>query len=233
MWARSSQLPAAALAVALAAGCTGQTPAAAPTTPPDRPAAEAPGPTAPHRSKAARNPEPKPFVVKLQTVRLLSTDNSRLFNAASPKENRAAARKAAAAATRRLRAYLNAQFVRKQTRFTRRPVDRLLGKAAGRKLTNRQRRALGVLDVKATRVRPRRRVPVTARVLMANGRPITLTLSYRARISFAASGGRAGSVIQRASILFAHRDRGWRTDAVDASLSVRRPAAKRRNRRGA
>lgn len=166
-------------------------------------------------------PQPKPFRVAVVSARGQPVDSSNLYGR-RPRPRRRVVKHAARGAARVLERYLNAQFVRSGSRFTHRPLRKLLSHQARKELRKSDRAALGVAKLK---VRGGRRgaAKVRAVVLHRGTKPYAVTLRYRAKIKLIVR-KKPQALVQRGSMVFARTRQGWRADMVDVRLSLPRPA---------
>jgi hypothetical protein len=159
-----------------------------------------------------------PFDVEVDVADVASMDNDVLFG-----RETAVPRDAVDRATRQVgevvRRYLDAEFVTAETRFSDRPLAGLLSRRALHALTDDALAGLGVLEVAMEQVEAE---PVTARarVLTSGSDVVTMTVRYAARATVTSTDGDTAPLRQRATMVFAHEDDGWRAVAVDAVLDL-------------
>jgi hypothetical protein len=159
-----------------------------------------------------------PFDVEVDVADVASMDNDVLFG-----RETAVPRDAVDRATRQVgevvRRYLDAEFVTAETRFSDRPLAGLLSRRALHALTDDALAGLGVLEVAMEQVEAE---PVTARarVLTSGSDVVTMTVRYEARATVTSTDGDTAPLRQRATMVFAHEDDGWRAVAVDAVLDL-------------
>jgi hypothetical protein len=172
-------------------------------------------------SRAPGRPETAPsvpFDVEVDVADVASMDNDVLFG-----RETAVPRDAVDRATRQVgevvRRYLDAEFVTAETRFSDRPLAGLLSRRALHALTDDALAGLGVLEVAMEQVEAE---PVTARarVLTSGSDVVTMTVRYEARATVTSTDGDTAPLRQRATMVFAHEDDGWRAVAVDAVLDL-------------
>ena len=170
-----------------------------------------PEPTA---SPAAPVPQPEPFAVRLRAVGVQEMGNGWIYRR-RPGNTTRGARRHARAAVRELNRFLDAALVDPATRFTDRPVNRLLTRDAEAALNRRGRRALAVgappiMGGRSGKARAR------AVVLYDGKRAHAVTLSYRARLNVLVPGAdKAQPLRQRGVMVFVPTRAGWRADLVD------------------
>jgi hypothetical protein len=163
--------------------------------------------------------QPEPFAVKLRGIGVREMDNRWLFRGKMGNTRRGAA-KPARRAVAELRRYLNGALVTPGTRFTARPMRRLLTKPAEQLLRPRDRRALGVGV--ADYAGGRSRVVKARAVVLYDGRKAhAVTVTYRARLDVLLEGERRRRPLhQRGVMVFVPTAAGWRADMVEVRLRL-------------
>lgn len=168
-------------------------------------------------SPKPRAPRPEPFRVKLAKVEGQSLRSSNLFGR-GPDNRPKAAKKAAKKATGALQRYLNAAFVNEKSRFTAKPIKRLLTTKAFDQLPRRQRKALGLKGPAYDGARTRKARAV-ATVLHLGDRVHGVTLEYTASMKIIRKGvGRP--LHQTGTMVFVRGPQGWRADSIDVRLTL-------------
>lgn len=189
-------------------------------------AAPAPAEVTPFASPAPEKvAQPRPFKVKIVKARGVRTVSSNLYGRRAPAEPKVV-KSAAANAGRTLERYLNAEFVNKRSRFTAKPVRKLLTPQAYKSLRKSQRAALGVASLKVlggTNGKARAR----AIVMHRGGTAYAVTMKYRATIKLILD-TKPRPLVQTGTIVFTRGNRGWRGDMVEINLS--RPTPPKRNK---
>lgn len=161
----------------------------------------------------------QPFSLRVENIRLVGMDNAGLLGRAGTPVDNDAAETAVRGARDRLRAFLNAQLVDENSRFSAEPIDRLLTGAARALISADDRAALGELDlsVERTITGP---AAASATALMHGGAPHAVTLAYTALLTVVADDESSSSMKQTGTITFVPTDDGWRAEAVDVSLEM-------------
>ena len=180
------------------------------------------GPTAPTDPGApaepATPPAALPIAVEVDATDVESMDNDRLFGQ-DPQIPDGVAESATREVSKVLETYLNAQFVTPGTRFSQRPLDGLLSRAASAALSRDVRAGLGALGISVWQVEGE---PVTAQasVLTRGDRAAIVTVQYDLRAQVHHSAGDPVPLRQEATMVFVPQDGDWRVDAVDAVLDL-------------
>lgn len=166
-----------------------------------------------------------PFDVVVDVADVASMDNDVLFGRETASPPRDAVDRATRQVGEVVRRYLDAEFVTAETRFSDRPLAGLVSRRALDALTDDDVLAgLGVLEVAAEQVEAE---PVTARarVLTSGSDVVVMTVRYEARATVMLTDGDTAPLHQRATMVFASEDGGWRAEAVDAVLDLQLAAA--------
>lgn len=211
---------AAGLFLAVRALSSPSAPIAAPTASPTVTSTPSPEP----RQAAVR--QPKRFQVRIRAVRGMALDSSNMYGRRPDvrvKNIRLSVRRAA----RALERYLNTQFVAPKTRQTARPIRALLSGDAQKRLTPRDRRALGMGKPRITGGRTIA-ANTTAVALYEGTRAYAVTLRYTARMDVVLPNGTTQRLSQSGTMVLQPTKAGpWRADMVDVSLA-RRPAPQKK-----
>lgn len=196
-------------AVALAA-CTGAEPAASP----DRPETGSPAPTqTPSITPAV------PFDLTVDDITVVGLSNAEIRGAAAPQPDEGAAVRAVAGARDALAAFLDAQFVAADTRFSAAPIDHLLSARAVGAVSEQDRAGLGqvALPVARTVTGP---ASAQAHVLLHGDQVDAVTLTYDALLTIILSDDTAAPGTLSGAMTFVPTDEGWRADAVEATSDL-------------
>jgi hypothetical protein len=186
--------------------------------PPPVTAEPSPSPTA----TAAPRVQPEPFDVTLRAVGVQEMGNGWIYRRRSGNTRKGAA-KHARAAVAELNRYLDDALVDPATRFTRRPVNRLLTRRAQQELNRRGRRALGV---GAPQILGGRTGKATARaiVLYDGKKAHAVTVTYRARMNVSVAGARKRQPLEQDGVMmFVPTRAGWRAEMVDVRTRLPQP----------
>ena len=164
--------------------------------------------------------QPKRFKVRIRAVRGLALDSSNMYGRRPDvrvKNIRLSVRRAA----RALERYLNTQFVAPKTRQTARPIRALLSGDAQKRLTPRDRRALGMGRPRITGGRTIA-ANTTAVALYEGTQAYAVTLRYTARMDVVLPNGETQRLSQSGTMVLQPTKAGpWRADMVDVSLARR------------
>ena len=188
--------------------------AVAPSTSPSVAATPSAAPT------AAAVAQPRPFKVRIRAVRGEVMDSSNMYGR-RPDVRARNIRMSVRRAARALERYLNTQFVGPTTRQSARPIRALLSGDAQKRLTPRDRRALGMGK---PRIDGGRTIAANAVAvaLYEGSRPYAVALRYTARMQVVVAGGQKQRLAQSGTmVLRPTADGPWRADMVDVSLSLR------------
>jgi hypothetical protein len=187
-----------------------------------------PSPTAQATATASPTPaprvQPEPFDVTLRGVGVQEMGNGSIYRRRSGNTRKGATRHAKAAVAE-LNRYLDAALVDATTRFTDRPVDRLLTKRASSELGRRGRRALAVGAPPILGGRTRK---ATARaVVLYDGTDAhAVTVTYRARMDVSVLGARRRQPLQQEGVMvFVPTRTGWRAEMVDVRTRLPKAVA--------
>ena len=167
--------------------------------------------------------QPERFKVSLRKVGVQTMGNGWIFRQ-RPGNTKRGARKPAKAAIAELQRYLDAALVDPDTRFSQRPVNRLLTRSAEQQLDRSGRRAMGV---GAPRISGGRTGKAVARaiVLYDGKRAHAVTVTYRARLNVTVAGATTRQPLrQRGVMVFVPTKAGWRADMVDVRTQLPRRA---------
>lgn len=190
--------------------------------------AAAPSPTASAEPREPKVVQPRPFKVRIRSVRGEVLDSSNMYGRRPDvrvKNIRLSTRRAA----RALERYLNTQFVARKTRQSRGPMRALLSGEAQRQLTPRDRKALGL---GGPRIAGGRSIAAnaTAVALYEGTQAYAVTLRYTARMNVDLASGKAKRLSQSGVMVLRPTRAGpWRADMVDVSLTWRPAPQKKRN----
>lgn len=215
---RPSLLLAACLLVLLPA-CTGGTqdePERTVTGAGDRGAGDAGD--APAESPTPTEPPPQPLRVQVTDIHILDMDNASILGTGPTRVDNQAVLEATRGAADALEAYLNAQFIDPDSRFSAAPVTGLLTGPAQAALTDADRAGLGEANVWAERTSGE---PVAAQAtVLAHGATVhQVRLGYEARVRVRAPGqARGRTLVQHGDIVFVPREHGWFAQAADVTL---------------
>ena len=163
--------------------------------------------------------QPEPFEVRLTGTKSQRMANARIYGRASDDGRSRAAVRASRAVVAELTRYLNAAFVREETRFTVRPAQRLLSWRAEEVLPRRQRRALGADGPQIAGGRTGRARARTV-VLHLGSEIVAVTVRYQARMKIDTADGGRGRLRQRGEMVFVPVKGGWRAEMVDVTLRL-------------
>lgn len=158
------------------------------------------------------------FSVGVREVATHHTDSAGLFGRPETGPDPARVSAAVDAAVATLQAYLDAQFLDPDTRFSGDPLRVLLRGEAQQVLTDDGRRALGVLDVAvaSTKAGP---ASTAASVVVAPDQSVrSVTLRYRAQVVLVAPDGTATPLTQEGDLVMTERDGTWAAAAADVRL---------------
>lgn len=201
----------AALCAAALGACTG----AEQPEPPERSQAvestPSPSPTPP--------PPAEPFDLVVHDITLVGLSNAEIRGTPGPPTDHGAAERAVAGARDALAAFLDAQFVAQDTRFSAAPIDRLLSPRALGVLSEQDRAGLGqvALPVARTVTGP---ASTRAHVLVHGAEVDAVTLTYDAALTVVLSGDRAAPATLSGAMTFVPTPEGWRVDAVEATSDL-------------
>jgi len=159
-----------------------------------------------------------PFDVTVEISDVASMDNDGLFG-----QDMVIPEGAAAAASQQveqtLQAYLDAEFVSPETRFSQQPLADLLSRRALAALPANDTAGLGALEVSVRQVRAEP-VGVTARVLTSGSDAAVVVVRYDARAQVVTDDGDTVPLRQRATMVFVPEGGQWRAEAVNAVLDL-------------
>lgn len=158
------------------------------------------------------------FDVTVEVDDVTAVDNGRLFGRDRRRPPDAVVDRATRRVGKVVNDYLDAMFVVPTSRFSRRPLSRLLTRDALRATPDDPGGGLGVLrtggDVQG------RPVTVAARVLVGGAEVTTIVVDYHLRAPVVTENGTRGSLRQRATMVFVPGTSGWRAAAVEATLDM-------------
>jgi hypothetical protein len=181
-----------------------------------------PSPSPSPSPTAAPRVQPEPFDVTLRAVGVQEMGNGWIYRRRSGNTRKGAA-KHARAAVAELNRYLDAALVDPATRFTDRPVNRLLTRRAQQELNRRGRRALGV---GAPEILGGRTGRATARaIVLYDGKNAhAVTVTYRARMNVSVEGARRRQPLEQDGVMmFVPTRAGWRAEMVDVRTRLPQP----------
>lgn len=209
-------MTAALCAVALVA-CTGtdgdQSPGADRNRSPARAQTAASAPGEPTSTPAV------PFDLTVDTITMVGMSNAAIRGTAGPPADHGAAERAVAGARDVLAAFLDAQFVAEDTRFSAAPIDRLLSARALGTISQEGRAGLGqlALPVAHTVTGP---ASAQAHVLVHGGEVDAVTLTYDALLTIVGPDDSAAPATLSGAMTFIPTPEGWRADAVEATSDL-------------
>lgn len=160
-----------------------------------------------------------PFDLTVDTITLVGMSNAEIRGAAAPPADDGAAVRAVAGARDVLAAFLDAQFVAADTRFTAGPIDRLLSARALGTISEQARAGLGqvALPVARTVTGP---ASAQAHVLVHGGEVDAVTLTYEALLTVVRPDDSAAPATLSGAMTFIPTPEGWRADAVEATSDL-------------
>lgn len=177
-------------------------------------------PTEGATSPPSQTPGPaRPFDLEVTRVTIVGMDNAAILGGSGAPTNDAVAKDVVAAARDVLAAYLDAQFVAEDTRFSAGPIDGLLSGRAREALTEEDRAGLGqaAVPVDRTITGP---ASAVAQVLMDGAQAHAVTLSHNALLTVVLEDGTSSPVKQSGTMTFLPFEEGWRADAVEVTTDL-------------
>lgn len=167
----------------------------------------------------ATPPPARPFELKVERITVVGMDNAAIRGARAAPAASDVAEQAVAAARDVLRAFLDAQLVAEDTRFSAGPIDHLLSRRARAALTDEDRAGLAqlALPVARTITGP---ASAVAQVLVDGDGAHAVTLSYNALLTIVLEDGRSSSAKQSGAMTFVPTEEGWRADAAEVTTDL-------------
>lgn len=197
-----------ALAVLLSAGCTSD-------ESPDR---DTPGDPVDPEDPQAQG-EGVPFELDIHRIRMVNADNAEIRGVQATPADHEAAERAVEAARSNLEAFLDAQFVDEETRFSGEPIAGLLTPRAQASLTDGDRAGLGAIDTPVARTFTGPTSAV-AQVVLEGSATHLVHLWYVTKLRAEFDDGTTTPVDQRGSMTFVPTEEGWRVEAVEVDLQL-------------
>lgn len=160
-----------------------------------------------------------PFDLAIEHISLVGLDNAEILGIAGAPPDDQAALAAVTGAREALAAFLDAQFVAPDTRFTAAPIDGLLTPTAHAALTDEHRAGLGqvALPIARTVTGP---AVASAQVLRLGNQVDAVTMTYEALLTVVLTDDTSVPVRQAGSMTFLPTPQGWRADAVEVTTDL-------------
>lgn len=160
-----------------------------------------------------------PFDLRIEDIAIVGMDNAEILGAPGAPTSHAAAEHAVTAARDALRAFLNAQLVADETRFSAGPIDELLSARARTAVTAEDRAGLGQLDLAVDRT-VTGPASALAQVLVHGEDVAAVTLSFNVLLTVVLEDGTDVAAKQSGAMTFVPTDEGWRADGVEVTTEL-------------
>lgn len=168
-------------------------------------------------------PPAAPFAATLTGVEVVPSGNGEILGVNSAPVDQPAVDAVVGACLARLAAYLDAQFVAPDTRFTEGPLAVLLSGHAQAAVDDAARAALGAVDPGGVVGTATGSLQASARVVADGAQVSVVTLTYEARLELIGGLDDRRPVTQYGAVAFTDAGGGWEAVAADVSLDLGAP----------
>lgn len=186
---------------------------------PSEDATDGPSSVSTAENDSAAPDAPASFGVRVEHIQIEPMDNARILGAAGTSVDNEAVKRGVAGAREALAAFLNAQFVDEDTRFSAAPVDRLLSASARAAISAEHRAGLGDTAVSVDATKPGS-ATATAHVLVHGNSVHAVSLAYTALLEVTGADGGDGQAKHTGTMTFLPTAEGWRAEAADVTLEL-------------